>query len=262
MFLDKPLLLSHCLLAGMGTQLFVYHGDRIPRQGAALVVANHRSFQDTPLLMVALDRSIHFATHHYMGQVPGMRQVIQELGGFPLAAPGSRQHSFFTQASQYLQAQRAVGIFPEGTPSMVEVSPPWVLGAFERGFAHLAFRSPVADLAVLPVAIRSEQETCHNTIPLKWLSWFDPAEPFFQHQGLHPMVVYQRVSILIGRPRWIRSREKAAYAGKQARRLVTELTEYCHQEIEQLLLPQVETPCSALPGSSCILTIPTTSCAS
>jgi len=240
MFLEKPLLLSQCLLTGMGTQIFLYHGDRIPRQGATLVVSNHRSFQDAPLLMVALGRSIHFATHHYMGQVPGMRQIIRELGGFPLAAPGSRQHSFFAQASQYLQAQRAVGIFPEGTPSMVRVRPPGILGTFERGFAHLALRAPVADLAVLPVAIRSEQETCHSTIPLKWLSWFDPAEPLFQHQGLHPMVVYQRVSVLIGRPRWLQPREQADYRTKQGRALVTELTQHCHREIAQLLQPQVE----------------------
>lgn len=247
MFLDKPLLLSQGLLAGMGTRTFVYHSDRIPRQGATLVVANHRSFQDAPLLMAALGRSIHFATHHYMGQVPGMRQAIKELGGFPLAAPGSRQHGFFAQANQYLQNQRAVGVFPEGTPSMVEVSPPSVLGDFERGFAHLAFRSPVADLAVLPVAIRSEQETCHNTIPLKWLSWFDPAEPLFQGQGLHPMVVYQRVSVLIGRPRWIQPQEQAAYRGKQGRVLVKELTQHCYQEIEQLLRPQAEKRTPAVP---------------
>lgn len=242
MSLEKPLLISRTRLAVMGTRLFLYHGDRIPAQGAVLVVSNHRSFQDAPLLMAALNRTIHFATHHYMGQMPVMRQIIEQLAGFPLGARGGRQHQFFAAATQLLQAHKIVGIFPEGTLPMVRAPHPRGVGPFERGFAHLALRAPVADLAVLPVAIAAEQETCHNTIPLEWLSPFDPSEPLFQHSGWHPMVVYQRVNVLIGDPVWIRAADRITYRGRGAKTAVRKLTHYCQTSIHQLLHSNHQAP--------------------
>lgn len=226
---------SHLFLSALGTQIFLYHGDRIPQSGPVLVVSNHRSFVDAPLLMAATNRSIRFACHYYMSQVPVMREVVQQLGCLPLETPGRGQHNFFHTAVQLLQAKQMVGIFPEGTPSMIQVNPPQEVGKFQRGFAHLALRAPIADLAVLPVAISAIQETCSSVAPLGLLSLFDPSEPLFQQGGWHPMVVYQRVKVLIGHPRWITPAEQQSYQGKNARSLVTELTDHCQREIKDLL---------------------------
>lgn len=235
MSLEKPLLMSRAFLAALSTQMFLHYGNRVPQDGPVLVVSNHRSFMDAPLLMAAVGRSVQFATHHYMGQVPVLREIVEQLGCFPLASMDQRQQSFFKQATQLLQSRRVVGIFPEGAPPMVNATQPQEVGNFERGFAHLALRSPVQDLAVLPVAIASTQETCHNVIPLKLLSWFDPSEPLFKHVGWHPMVVYQRVNILIGKPHWITAAQREAYQGKQAKTLVTELTDDYQSQITALL---------------------------
>jgi 1-acyl-sn-glycerol-3-phosphate acyltransferase len=118
---------------------------------------------------------------------------------------------------------------------MVKPTSPEQVGKFERGFAHLALRAPVANLAVLPIAIAPFKEKINSAVPLRLLRLIDPSEPLFAQEGWHPMVVYQRVSLLIGRPRWIRPSERELYQGKQARSLVTELTEECHQEIDNLL---------------------------
>lgn len=233
--IDSPLLISQQLLTGLGTRSFFHHQDRIPQDSAVVVVSNHRSFMDAPLLMAALNRSVRFACHHYMGQVPFLRELVLRLGCFPLDAPDQRQQSFFHQAVQLLQTQQFVGIFPEGAPPMVNLTTSGQMGEFQRGFAHLALRAPVQSVAVLPVAIISQQETTQFPIPLKLLSWFDPSEPLFNQGGWHPMVVYQQVDVLVGRPYWITASQRQSYQGKQAKTVVSDLISYSQEEINILL---------------------------
>ena len=233
---DRTLLISRSFLAGLGTQMFLHREDRIPQESPVLVVSNHRSFLDPILLTAALDRSIRFACHHYMGQVPVVRELVTSFGAFPLAAPENRQQDFFAQATALLQNREMVGVFPEGAEPMVKFTQPTTVGKFQRGFAHLALRAPVRNLAVLPVAISSFKEhSVRSAIPLKLLSLFDPSEPLFDRAGWHPVIVYQRVNVLIGRPYWITCDRQQQYRGKQAKTVVAELTKHCHGEISQLL---------------------------
>ena len=233
---DRILMISRCFLAGVGTQMFVHHQPRIPRESPVLLVSNHRSFLDPVLLTAALGRSIRFACHHYMGQVPVIREFVTTFGAFPLAAPEHRQQHFFSQATALLQGGEMVGVFPEGAEPMVNFTQPNTVGKFQRGFAHLALRAPLRDLAVLPVAIASmEEESVRSGLPLKLLSLFDPSEPLFDRPGWHPVIVYQRVNVLIGRPYWITVDRQQQYRGKKAKVVVAELTEHCQGEIEQLL---------------------------
>lgn len=235
MQIESPLLISRQLLATLGTRMFLHHQDRIPPSGATLVVSNHRSFMDAPLLMAALERPVRFACHHYMGQVPFLRELVTRMGCFPLGAPDQRQQTLFTQAIQLLQARQTVGIFPEGAYGMVQYTKPDEMGEFHRGFAHLALRAPISELAILPVAIASYQEDTNTAIPLKLLSWADPSEPLFNKPGWHPMIVYQRVNVLIGRPIWITPSQQQGYQGKRAKTVVSDLTAHCHDEINRLL---------------------------
>ena len=233
---DRTLLISRCFLAGVGTQMFVHHQQRIPQESPVLVVSNHRSFLDPVLLTAALGRSIRFACHHYMGQVPVIREFVTTFGAFPLAAPEHRQQHFFSQATAMLQGGEMVGVFPEGAEPMVNFTQPHTVGKFQRGFAHLALRAPVRNLAVLPVAIASmEEESVRSGLPLKLLSLFDPSEPLFDRPGWHPVIVYKRVNVLVGRPYWITGDRQQQYRGKQAKAVVAELTEHCQGEIAQLL---------------------------
>jgi 1-acyl-sn-glycerol-3-phosphate acyltransferase len=231
----QPLQFSRLLLAALGTRLYTQHQDRIPQAGPVLLVSNHRSFLDAPLLMAALNRPIRFACHHYMGQVPVMRDIVEKMGCFPLDLPEHRQQAFFNQAVQLLQSQQVVGLFPEGAEPMVKQTLPKQVGVFQRGFAHLALRAPVQDLVVLPVAIVSDAEATNAAVPLRLLSFFDPSEPLFSQEGWHPMVIYQRVNLLVGRPQWISPSQRQHYQGKQAKALVTELTQQCRTEIDDLL---------------------------
>ena len=231
----SPLQVSQLMLMSMGTRLYSYHCDRVPRNSAVLVVSNHRSVMDALLLMSAIDRPIRFACHHYMGQVPIMREIVTQLGCFPLDGDRNHQSSFFRQAIELLKSRQVVGIFPEGTLPMVDPPQPNRFGEFQRGFAHLALRAPINELAILPVAISPQRETINPAIPLKVLSFFDPAEPLFDQAGWHPLVLYQNVNILIGHPIWITSAQRTAYQGRYAKKSVMELVDRAHTEIKTLL---------------------------
>lgn len=232
---DRPLQISRSLLAAMGTRMFVYHEDRIPLDCAVVVVSNHRGFMDAPLLMAALGHPIRIACHHYMGQVPMMREIVTQLGCFPLKEPEHRGKAFFQQATKLLEQRQWVGIFPEGAQPMVQLTKPDAVGEFQRGFAHLALRAPVKDLAVLPIAIASLEETVNSAVPLSLLRLFDPSEPLFEQSGWHPMVIHRRVAVSVGQPYWITPKQREDYQGRTARTLVSEITTTCRDEISKLL---------------------------
>ncbi len=236
MYFDLSRLTARSILSTLNIQLSIEGADRIPQDIPVIVVSNHRSFLDAPILIASLPYPLRIACHHYMGQAPGIRQMaVDLLGCFPLAESGQKKQQFFDRAAELLAVRQWVGLFPEGTKPMVEPTKPNQLGKFERGFAHLAWRVPVSNLAVLPIAIAALDETIYPTIPIRWLRRFDREEPFFDRSGSHPMIIYHRVRVAIGRPYWIGNDKKQQYQGKQAKKLALELTNHCQGQISQLL---------------------------
>ncbi len=233
--LANPLDVSRGLLSLSRVRMRVHAQDRLPDTLPLVVVSNHRSIMDAPLLMSALGRPVRFACHHYMSQVPGLRNVVNALGCLPLDAPDKGQTAFFRRAMNVLEDGQAVGIFPEGAAPMVHKTTPDNLNAFQRGFAHLALRAPVEELFIVPVAIAAQRETNNSVVPLRWLSMFDASEPLFQQSGWHPAVFYHEVDVLIGRPVRVDSRLRSRYRSRGASSLATELAECCEEEIATLL---------------------------
>lgn len=231
----NPLDVSNWLLNLARVRVTVQGQGRIPAHMPLVVISNHRSFMDALLLMRAVERPVRFACHHYMGQVPGLRELVNAMGFMPLDAPESGQTAFFRRALQALADSEAIGIFPEGATPMVSKTEPCSLERFHRGFAYLAMRAPVEEIAVVPVAIASHREINNSIIPLRLLSLFDPTEPLFQRSGWHPAVVYQEVDLRVGHPVIVNSRLRSHYDDKGSGALVTELTNCCQDEIATLL---------------------------
>lgn len=231
----SPLALATGLLRLSGVSMTITGHHRLPAHQPMVLVSNHRSIMDALLLMQAVNRPVRFACHHYMGQVPGLRDVVQALDCLPLDPPGRGQRAFFRRACHTLSQGGAVGIFPEGAAPMVQPTCPQHLGAFHRGFAHLALRAPVDHLAIVPVAIASRQEWNNAAIPLRWLSWFDATEPLFQQSGWHPAVIYRSVEVRIGRPIRMDAALRCHYRRKGNDALLSDLTQGCYEEIATLL---------------------------
>lgn len=226
-----PLELSRGMLRLLGTKLKVSGREHVPAHAPLMVISNHRSALDGPVLMAALNREIGFVCHPYMGNVPLLKDLISQFGAFPLESP----QQLFRQGYQRLRRSEALGIFPEGAQPMVRLQPPRYVNAFHRGFAHLALRVPVETLTVLPVAIVSNEAGFESPVPLSLLGWFDPTEPLFQKGGGHPIVFYRDVEVRIGAPIQISSSDRQQYQGKAGHQRAQQLTDSCWQAVNNLM---------------------------
>lgn len=227
----EPFELSQNLLQLLGIQLTVVGQQNLPQAVPTVLVSNHRSALDAPVLMAGLGRNITFACHPYMANVPILKDLIAQLGSFPI----SDLHQFFKQGHRCLKQRQTLGIFPEGAQPMVTVQPPRFINDFHRGFAHLALRVSLAPLAVLPVALVSDDKGLESPIPLKLLGWFDPREPLFQKPGGHPIVLYRTVELRIGKPIWITNHDLEQYRGRSRSQKAQQLTAACWKTIHHLI---------------------------
>ncbi|MEB3266758.1 MAG: lysophospholipid acyltransferase family protein [Cyanobacteriota bacterium] len=230
-----PLHLSRSLLDATGVSASLHNPERIPTQNRLLIVSNHRSLLDAPLLMRAIAQPVRFVCHYYMSQVPLLQQAIALMGAFPLEASPQKQSTFFRQSARLLVSNQVVGVFPEGADPMVNVNDPDQLSPFHRGFAHLALRAPVDDLAILPVAIASREEKQGRLAPLEWFRRFDPSEALFQGGGWHAAILYRRVDVLFGHPLLIDEDLRSRYRGSGGATVSREITQHCWNQIAGLL---------------------------
>lgn len=235
MTLLTPLSASRSILDLTRTGLVTVGQENIPTDGVAIVISNHRSFLDAPILIQALRRTVHIACHHYMGKTPLLRDVVNELGCFPFDAPEKRHATFFDRATTYLKAGHWIGLFPEGGSPMVHLTGPREIGTFHKGFAHLALRCPIENLSVIPIAVVSESESVFAPFPVRFLRLFDRSEPLFDRDDWHPVVMYHSVKACIGRPYRIGDIDRSQYQGKQGKKAVDRLMAHCRDEISDLL---------------------------
>lgn len=118
--------------------------EHVPRTGALVVYANHRSYWDPPFLGLALPRPVHFMAKEELFRIPVFAGLIRWLGAFPVRR-GRADRASLRQALELLRAGRAVGVFPEGRRVRSEEE-----AEARAGVVLLAAR---AGAPVLPVAI-------------------------------------------------------------------------------------------------------------
>ena len=116
----------------------------VPRQGALVVVANHGSHLDPPLLGHALGRPVAFMAKAELFRVPILGTIIRACGAYPVSRGASDREAIRTATNRLLEGW-ATGIFIDGTrQANGRVNDP------QAGAALLAAR---AGVPLLPVAI-------------------------------------------------------------------------------------------------------------
>ena len=209
--------LSYWMLEAFRTQVRVHYQTPLPKnEGCLLVVSSHRSFLDAPLLLWGLRSPVRLVCHHYLAQVPVVNELVRALGGFHVGQGGQGWPQLFVQASNFLRSGIHVAIFAEGAQLIARESAPCKVAPFRRGFAHLALRSGVPGLPIVPVAIASRRESSGPLVPLPLLGLFDSSEPMFKRAGWHPYVVYEQVEVAVGTPRRISDEEIHRYRHGEA----------------------------------------------
>ncbi|MCA1189753.1 MULTISPECIES: 1-acyl-sn-glycerol-3-phosphate acyltransferase [Saccharopolyspora] len=93
----------------------VHHLDRVPRTGPLVLVANHSSLIDGPLLFGMLPREAVFLVKHEMFKGP-LGWFLRRIGQIPVRR-GEPDRTPLLAAVRVLRAGGLVAVFPEGTRS-------------------------------------------------------------------------------------------------------------------------------------------------
>jgi 1-acyl-sn-glycerol-3-phosphate acyltransferase len=147
-----------CRLAAAGLERLIYRTrwegrDRVPATGAVLIVANHQSFLDPPVIGGGIaNRDIDFIARAGLFRFRAFGWLIAALNSVPISESGG-DTAAMKEALRRLGMGRAVLIFPEGSRS-----PDGAMREFKRGIAVLVKR---ARCPVMPAAI----EGAHDAWP-------------------------------------------------------------------------------------------------
>ena len=128
---------------------FVFRGhligrENIPQKDSFIMVANHGSLLDPPLLGHALGRNISFMAKAELFKIPLLGFVIKACGAYPVRR-GIADKNTIKTACKKLSENNSIGIFIDGTRQKNgRVNRP------KQGAALLAFKN---QKLLLPVAI-------------------------------------------------------------------------------------------------------------
>lgn len=123
--------------------------EHIPADGAVLIVPNHQSFADPPLVTIPVRRPIYYMAWARLFRVPAFGRLIRMLRAFPVDIDRNDGQAV-REAVRLLRAGEALMIFPEGGRSPDGTLQPFKIGAFRLAVTH---KTPV-----LPVTIAGAWE--------------------------------------------------------------------------------------------------------
>ena len=118
--------------------------EHIPGDGAVVIVPNHQTYADPPLVTIPVRRPVYYMAWSRLFDIPVFNRFIRLLRAFPVDID-ARDARATREAVRLLQRGAALMIFPEGERT--------VDGHLQR-FKPGAFRLAVSlDVPVLPVTI-------------------------------------------------------------------------------------------------------------
>lgn len=133
------------LVESTKSEIEVHGRDHIP-EGACLIISNHQSNFDIPILAGYIDKPMGFVAKQELGKVPIISKWMERIHCVFLDRENPRQAiKALAQAADTLKAGHSMVIFPEGTRSRSRV-----MGEFKTGSLRLADKGGVP---VLPVSI-------------------------------------------------------------------------------------------------------------
>ncbi|MBZ0335485.1 MFS transporter [Marinobacter sp. AL4B] len=123
--------------------------DRIPEEGAALLVCNHVSYMDAPVIAGAVRRPVRFVMDHHIFATPVMGTFFRMAKTIPIGSKVKVPEIYeaaFDKIDEELAAGNLVCIFPEG-----RLTSDGEVAAFRAGVELILQRRPVP---VVPLALR------------------------------------------------------------------------------------------------------------
>ena len=92
----------------------VYGAENVPQDGPLVVVSNHASDFDPPIVSCSMRRPVAFMAKEELFRIPVLKQGIELYGAYPVKR-GAADRSAIRSALNCLSGGWAVGLFLEGT---------------------------------------------------------------------------------------------------------------------------------------------------
>ncbi len=118
--------------------------EHVPPRGGVLLIANHTSYADPPIVGSACPRPVHFMAKAELFKIPVLGFLIRRTHAFPVKR-GAADTGALRRGIRLLKEGRVLLVFPEGTRS-----PNGKLLPLETGAAFVALSSGAQ---VVPVGV-------------------------------------------------------------------------------------------------------------
>ncbi|HEW91996.1 MAG TPA: 1-acyl-sn-glycerol-3-phosphate acyltransferase [Thermotogaceae bacterium] len=151
--------------------------ENIPKDSNFLIIANHQSLLDIPLLLAYIDPTLAFIAKKEVSKIPMIGSFVKEMGGVLLDRSDIKKAvAALMEVMKGLREGRSFVLFPEGTRSA-----DGNLREFRKGSLKIALRTKVK---ILPVVIDGTINVTPkgsifirpNKVKLKILEPLDPSK--------------------------------------------------------------------------------------
>ena len=128
-------------------RLRIFHGERLPETGPALIVANRASFVDMLFISAATSRPIRFMMHEHYFRQPLLYYLYKSVGFLEVPSRRPKQlRKLIENTHQLLKNGELICVFPED-----DITRNGTMSTFRHGVGNLV--PPGHDIPVIPMRI-------------------------------------------------------------------------------------------------------------